>query len=61
MALVGGAYEGICVQALRCVLCGYVGIVVALVDLGNMLGTVRPRTHSDLIPWAQKIEFESCK
>ena len=23
--------------------------------------TVRPRTHSDLIPWAQKIEFESCK
>ena len=45
---------GICVQALRCVLCGYVGIVVALVDLGNMLGTVRPRTHSDLIPWAQK-------
>ena len=26
------------------------------------LGTVRPRTHSDLIPWApKKIEFESCK
>ena len=23
--------------------------------------TVRPRTPSDLIPWAQKIEFESCK
>ena len=23
--------------------------------------TVRPKTHSDLIPWAQKIEFESCK
>ena len=23
--------------------------------------TVRPRTHSGLIPWAQKIEFESCK
>ena len=23
--------------------------------------TVRPRSHSDLIPWAQKIEFESCK
>ena len=23
--------------------------------------TVPPETHSDLIPWAQKIEFESCK
>ena len=23
--------------------------------------TVRPKTPSDLIPWAQKIEFESCK
>ena len=24
-------------------------------------GTVRPKTPSDIIPWAQKIEFESCK
>ena len=23
--------------------------------------TVRPKNNSDLIPWAQKIEFESCK
>ena len=23
--------------------------------------TVRPKKPSDLIPWAQKIEFESCK
>ena len=23
--------------------------------------TVPPETHSDLIPWARKIEFESCK
>ena len=33
-----------------------------LVTLGcGEIDTVRPRTHSDLIPWAQKIEFESCK
>ena len=23
--------------------------------------TVPPETHSDLIPWARKIEFESCE
>ena len=27
----------------------------------DVVVAVRPRTHSDLIPWAQKIEFESCK
>ena len=37
---------GICVLALRCVLCGYVGIVVALVDLGNMLGNEAKESES---------------
>ena len=27
----------------------------------NVTLTVPPETPSDLIPWAQKIEFESCK
>ena len=28
---------------------------------GRMMRTVQPETHSELIPWARKIEFESCK
>ena len=27
----------------------------------DVVGTVPPETHSELIPQAQKIEFESCK
>ena len=32
-----------------------------IVSQVSSLGTVRPKKPSDLIPWAQKIEFESCK
>ena len=39
------------------------GDVPILFSLSQMkkLGTVRPKTHSELIPWARKLEFESCK
>ena len=32
-----------------------------LSSLRHCTFTVRPKKPSDLIPWAQKIEFESCK
>ena len=35
-------------------------LVLAFVS-GEFALTVRPKTHSELIPRARKIEFESCK
>ena len=40
-----------------CVLC----MVCAVCVLYYAIFTVQPETHSELIPAARKIEFESCK
>ena len=60
-----GALEEVSTQLLAGEqMCAFLDDVYVVCQPGRvhfMYNTVRPRTHSDLIPWAQKIEFESCK